>query len=1539
MGDSYSTSLSGSLKARARGYPAYYLGDLIPIGFIKPYEFVSASGIDEPPITSYNLTTNGNFGVLRFSATDEDLEGQIPDASGKKERIYTAYINYVWLTDKAPLVGGKEAGIGYFEIANSSGVLVRKIHVVNERKFFPGPPNDSAGNYSTESEVWMLPGNNHRFSFSIPYLGDPEDLPSTYIPPSFSEIRWSSGVVKLLPTLAISLWLAIGGGVDLIASFDPADAFQQFAENFGFLGAGVIGAFGSATAEQTRRNSPVIYKPFNLKFGYSVVGSSDLRYDDKIEITFNDLYERVYDDKNNYQIKPKYIKGGNYIILNKQIGSSSDFISKVFSVSLLPFNFSDGEKRYIGKGITNSVDFRDGILASRFLLSSPVPFSVVKEKAIPAAFMRQVSKFRYPNTSIPEEHIPNGDCNIQIWLPTKNLDISQSRFTSIFVYVTYNRVRRPNFRQVNSYRIIAAAQSASIADAKAQVFYQGSAFAYDAFYIDKSLRYSFNASSFPSTDSPIDFNVVNNLIGLPAIFDTGYVPETFKVSTEIIGKKLYETQDVPKVSTYRLSSRRAANGSETFSFTEGVFVAAAKFRYINPDGLTYSDYPGGIGFIDGLGNLTMLIDGGKILDQEWWKNYFGSVGQTLSVQGYTDDYGTKIVKYDRCIATNSLFTDDEKIGYDEKLASALSAIVPMSSGGPGIGICLLDFIDTKNFNIKSSVGSFTKNSSSYDPNLNYYLDLSEAYFKNDVNPTWRFNIVQLLNPPITVGGNIANRGTITAESFCFDVLPVSLTSKGRVFYEGMGGLGAAYGVAALEQLYVRSNAYDVKLGFASDYQNLMGLYAHQVDGELRAYSMRTSDFLIFNISSNTGYDYKNAVISSNKKTKSNKASDVKWFGLPVDKTPFPQYGLNVIETEGDFVPPNKTDVKVQYRYLYIDGKNIKKDGTGNLSIDLESSYRIANIQIYIDKKIARNLANFNSKADLSYYRYSITFDYPQGSTLSEGESIAFASFNHHSGDYAYGIMSSVVVPNYSAKKIYLKGDDLSLIKDLVDSGDKPRIVIAVYLESNYENISFNTSDCFPAIDGFTQGYISVINRKDTYPSLDIYTTGDHDQRWRLYRSIFQLFNGETIYQCVLKADQKGKKLHLMFSLNGNLLFKSIEGWTVSSLYYAGQKSESENAFLLGNNNTTNYYALSSTVYDRLQNIGSKSPAELDHSARLASAYVVQANYIDNEFLQQEYVNTLVTNAVKSALQQANAAGKDAPKTVVVEAEVDSKKKNLSVSIPDQITSNSKLISPRIYIDRIPTSTDSDINWPVNQPYTFEVLNSGSFICFVLREGSVHVMESGDGKNWGPGFGLDSLYGFRPIKWSNDDQDSVISTARKTFSVGSCPPIDNISSCYDCHSGRLTLFYVMDNAIFGQNFYMDQIKGNMFYNLQTINSDNKDVRSKPYYIIGQLPPEMIESAHKGNNYVNFGIISEGNVKEKSSLQSFRSVLAQTTYLENTSNLKTNGKAPGACFIGAGLIRMYYEDENDQIRGVTIKSNEIVIDLLMRSASVDAGITNG
>jgi hypothetical protein len=295
--------------------------------------------------------------------------------------------------------------------------------------------------------------------------------------------------------------------------------------------------------------------------------------------------------------------------------------------------------------------------------------------------------------------------------------------------------------------------------------------------------------------------------------------------------------------------------------------------------------------------------------------------------------------------------------------------------------------------------------------------------------------------------------------------------------------------------------------------------------------------------------------------------------------------------------------------------------------------------------------------------------------------------------------------------------------------------------------------------------------------------------------------------------------------------------------------------------------------------------------------------------------------------------------VVVEAEVNSKKKNLSVSIPDQVTSNPKSISPRIYIDRIPTSTDPDINWPVNQPYTFEVLNSGSFMCFVLREGAVHVMESGDGKNWGVGLGLNSLYGFRPIKWSNDNQDSVINTEKKTFSVGSCPPIDNISSCYDCHSGRLTLFYVMDNAIFGQNFYMDQIKGNMFYNLQTINSDSKDIRSRPYYIIGQLPPEMIESVYKGNNYVNFGIISEGNVKDKSSSESLRSTLAQATYLESTSNLKTNGKAPGACFIGAGLIRMYYEDENDQIRGVTIKSNEIVIDLLIRSPSVDAGITNG
>lgn len=1536
MGDSYSTSPSDSLR-RSRGYTAYYLGDLIPIGFIKQYEFVSASGIDEPPITSYNLTTNGNLGVLRFSATDEDLEGQIPDASGKKERIYTAYINYVWLTDKAPLVGGKEAGIGYFEIANSSGVLVKKIHVVNDRRFFPGPPNDSAGNYSTESEVWMLSGNDHKFSFSIPYLGDPKDLPSTYIPPSFSEIRWSSGVVKLLPTLALSLFLQVIGGVDLIAASDAGDAFNKLGSIFDFLGVWAIigGGFGAALGEQTRRNSPVLYRPFNLKFGYSVVGSSDLRYDDKIEITWNDLYERVYDDKNNYEIKPKYIKGGNYIILNKQIGSSSDFISKVFSVSLLPFNFSDGEKRYIGKGITDSVDFRDGILASRFLLSSPIPFAVVKEKAIPAAFMRQSSKFKYPNASMPEEHIPNGDCNVQIWLPTENLDISQNRFTSTFVYVTYNRVRRPNFRQVNSWRIFAAAESASEPskpNATAVSYYQKSGFAYDTFYIDKSLRYSFNASSFPSTDSPIDFKIVGNLMGFPPIFDTGYVPETFKVSTEIIGKKLYETQDVPKVSTYRLSSRRADNQSEPFSFAEGVFVAAAKFRYINPDGLTYSDSRGGIGFVDGLGNLKILIDADKILDQEWWKNYFGSAGQTLSAQGYMDEYGIKIVKYDRCIATNSLFTDDEKIGYDEKLASALSAIVPMSSGGPGIGICLLDFIDTKNFNIKSSVDGFTKNSSSYDPNLNYYLDLSEAYFKNDVNPTWSFNIIQLSNPPITVAGNIANRGMITAEFICDSVLPVSLTSKGRVFYESMGGLVVSPGgVREFEQLYVRSNSYDIKLGFASDYQNLMGLYAHQVDGELRAYKMRTSDFLIFNISSNTGYEYKNTVISSNKKTKSNKASDVKWFGFPVDKTPFPQYGLNIVETEGDFVPPGKTDVKVQYKDLYIDGKNIKKDGAGNLSIDLESSYRIANIQIYIDKKIARNLANFNSKADLSYYRYSITFDYPQGSTLSEGESIAFASFSHHSGDYAYGIISSVVVPNYNAKKIYLKGDDLSLIKDLVDSGDKPSIVVTVYLESNYENISFNISDCFPAIDGFTQGYISVINRKDTYPSLDIYTTGDHDQRWRLYRSIFQLFNGETIYQCVLKADQKGKKIHLMFSLNGNLLFKSIEGWTISYLYYAGQKSESENTFLLGSNGTKSYYALNSISYDRLQNIGSKPYAELDHAARLVSAYVVQANYIGNEFLKQEYVNTLLTNTVKGAVQQASAAGKDPPKTVVVNSEV--------ISIPDQVAFSPKSISPRIYIDSIPTSTDPNINWSVNQPYTFEVLNSGSFMCFVLREGSVYVMESGNGKNWGAGFGLNSLYGFRPIKWSNDDQDSVINTVRKTFSVGSCPPIDNISSCYDCSSGRLTLFYVMDNAIFGQNFYMDQIKGNMLYNLQTINSGNKDIRSRPYYIIGQLPPEMIESAYKGNNYVNFGIISEGNVKDKSSSQSLRSRLAQATYLENTSNLKTNGKAPGACFIGAGLIRMYYEDENDQIRGVTIKSNEIVIDLLMRSPSVDAGITNG
>ena len=102
--------------------------------------------------------------------------------------------------------------------------------------------------------------------------------------------------------------------------------------------------------------------------------------------------------------------------------------------------------------------------------------------------------------------------------------------------------------------------------------------------------------------------------------------------------------------------------------------------------------------------------------------------------------------------------------------------------------------------------------------------------------------------------------------------------------------------------------------------------------------------------------------------------------------------------------------------------------------------------------------------------------------------------------------------------------------------------------------------------------------------------------------------------------------------------------------------------------------------------------------------------------------------------------------------------------------------------------------------------------------------------------------------------------------------------------------------------------------------------------------MIDSAKKGENFVNFGIISDSGVSNSRYSSVVRKILIANEYLSATSNLKTNGKAPGACFIGAGLIRMYYEDEEDKIRGVTINDNYINIDLLIRGKSIDAEVAN-
>jgi hypothetical protein len=538
------------------------------------------------------------------------------------------------------------------------------------------------------------------------------------------------------------------------------------------------------------------------------------------------------------------------------------------------------------------------------------------------------------------------------------------------------------------------------------------------------------------------------------------------------------------------------------------------------------------------------------------------------------------------------------------------------------------------------------------------------------------------------------------------------------------------------------------------------------------------------------------------------------------------------------------------------------------------------------------------------------------------------------GNKSDGLLSEINIYNCECSKMYFSGPFFDRFKNI-----KPfYIKVRVFEVENYNKFTFTANDCFPAIDGYSQGYVGLLNLKDASPSLDVYMTGDHNRRWKLIRNIFQSFVNENIFQCVLKSDPRGNKLYFMFSLNGNLLCKPIDSWMLSKIKYYDQEVVSSNTFNISANSNNAVIGLSPIIYHIIQNLDAyeESPKEFDHIARLQPAYIVQARYTDNEFLVKENINTVVCNGIKIKAEELKAS---APSRSFSNINSIVNIGEYSINVPSSSLGLSKIFYPRIQVNALPIIDESNIDddWAVNQPYTFEVLGNGSVVAFLLKDGFIHIKWSQNGKDWNNIFNMSKLFGFRPIKWGANDQDSFIDLVNNQFVAGSAVSIDNISSCYDFQSNRLTLFYVVENAIFGQNFDLSSFQGlssstSIVKYLQTKNNP-KHSSYHPYYVIGEMPSGMFEAIKNGTSFVNFGIFSDVNNANLSSLSNVEKQLGSNDSIINSySNLKTNGKAPGACYVGNDIIRLYYEDDSNIIRGVTINNGIVKPDLLTVSDSV-------
>lgn len=1592
--------LPDEIRSRVFGVPAFNWKDLIPKGFINIYDSLRNSSNDVLPNGEYSFQQFGTFIYatlndadyttnsykFKLKTTVADLENGLLDSdTGKKERIFQVYIDYSYYASRSFENGQPQGVEGIFEVENTYSVALYKIHVFNEERFIPGP--------NTEFDIYVTAGQEAEFTFNPYYKGEINQAIFSYIIGVFADFRFSSSVVKLLPAISARFAHWYQGGVPLNTASDPGAVFDQIGLASGTLGAGAALTVGTAFGIFARLFSPVAYDPFRVKMAYHVVGESNTYFNEIIEV------DRTYFTSN--AIVGPRTDGSTAYLLNLKIGGDDEVVNGVFYISnVVPFPYSEDQKRNIGKGLVlentlvgtapiGNVEYFDPPR------THPLRYSVIKDKKITRTYTRQVDSnidARAAGTrasgsvysNMPEHLYPGGRCNVQVWINDTSGNFIQETFynssAKLRFYVTYQKASKHQLRQVNTLKIYAFSTTRLTTNLDFRSYSHSTYYAYDNFYVKKEILYDLyselgddqkeNAKKgiIPSSplvitlDEPPVFassqdNFTEPFLGWPSLFDRNESYIDFRPIIKNIKDLLggSASTNYRKASCYRMSQRKFQQGALDIFLPEGFFVCAARFALIGGEIVD-----GGIGYIDGLGQLTILLRGEEILDQEWWFNNFKSKNNTFGIFSYTEGSGIKRIVYDRSIYANSLLTDYEKIGYEYSFAEAIKEITPVSRGGSGIGICILDFIDTKRDigSIRPEVSGAALSPSAAQSNSSLvYVDLSEAFFDDAIAPNVRPYISSISAPIInSADGRIISGGSMTGYNFCDDVSPVELSRSGRFFLEPTVGISfSVFGVRASDYMWIQSNSYDVKLGFASDYYKNLALYAKfdSERGNIRIYPVDTVSFLSYNMLENTRIN-RDQIETDVEQYKYN---SLKWYGLPVDRLPFYQHGIEAIESENDkYVKVENLDSYINYRsvkgnYLFsstsnvgsIDGDKVEGASTdyyGEGVILVDSLSKVS--RVVMTCSLSKDIINLLKK-EISKDPMVLSFSASFGESSSNNErsrlgsdAIVFASFSILS-DFA--IRAQFNVPNYSGN-INLSGPIMQWINTYSLKKD---VDLISYDAEEFNNFNFNASDVFPAIDGFTKGYVGCISNKDSSQSIDIYTTGDHDRRWRLFRNVFQSFTDDNIYGLVLKADSRGRTVHIMFSLNGILLIKSVDGYAISNLRYHNQPVVSSNIFLIGSGasrsssspssvsafTAANIYGLSPGIYDSIQNLQNEKKYEFDHLARLSSTHVVQALWFENQILKQEHINTLGCNAINQELINAKNEDRKVKDSIPFKGFNNSE---FNVVIADDVKASTGIsIYPRINVPNLITSQNEDVYWPVNQPYTFEVLSNGTLIAFVLKDGYIHIFNSGDGKSWSTTFGF---YGYRPIKFSIYDQDSAILDRENNFVAGSCPPIENISSCYDSANKVLTLFYVINNIIFAQHFYDKQILSKetdgitRFLNTYNLNPlAIRSSRNRPFYIVGAMNQEMISAGKKGENYFGIGDRTDSQENGKNIIEFEKSVF-EKGFGEATLNTPCNGKAPGATYIGPGLIRLYYEDDEGTIRGATINNSSVKLDVNRR-----------